>query len=681
MTTTHGRRTARWSTCSYSSSGYDEYGVSDVVTITGWPNNVASHDIVGGGPIITHAVIYVDDANSGPGVGSPADPYKTIQSALDVAVDGDVVLVAHGTYAGVGNINLDFGGVDLTLRSKSGPHVTIIDLEGSSGGGVAFVSGETRAAVLEGFTIRGGGGGSGGGIYVLGSSPTIRHCVVEDNIATDGGGAHFDPGSDPFLEFVLFEGNSAAGDGGAIYCEDAQFTCANCTLTGNTAVGSGGGIYATSGSLAQVSDTIVWGNAAGAGHEIGLGTTADPSTLTVRYSDLEGGAGEADVEAGCTLDVDGTDLDSDPLFVAGLLHDVYLSQTAAGQGATSPCVDAGSAAAAALGADALTTRTDGAGDAGTVDLGYHTVYPLYITDVAWDQVGTEVDLEFTTMAGGDYVVEAADTDAYDDGLVYTTIATVLGAAQGTTAVSDDVGASPLANAFRFYRVRRTDLDAMSWQTAGVFELPINAAVTSTYFISVPLIPDPDHASVAAVFGEGAARQIVRTNVTVSDLDESNGAISRMRNASGTYSVLAGSAFSIEPGVGYDLYVGLGFQTQFVLRLTGYVPEGPITVPLTKVNNQATRWLGYSLPRPIKLSALGLVEAVTPTWAPSNKVRLLPAGSPGWFTYTYDPGTSTWSPSDPDLVPGMGIVFLRAGFNNLVDELVMPTWYLYPPNTW
>ena len=37
----------------YSSSGLDEYGVSSLVTITGWPNNVVSHDIVGGGPINT----------------------------------------------------------------------------------------------------------------------------------------------------------------------------------------------------------------------------------------------------------------------------------------------------------------------------------------------------------------------------------------------------------------------------------------------------------------------------------------------------------------------------------------------------------------------------------------------------------------------------------------------------
>ncbi len=36
-----------------SSSGYDEYGVSEPVAIIDWPNKAITHDIVGGGPIVT----------------------------------------------------------------------------------------------------------------------------------------------------------------------------------------------------------------------------------------------------------------------------------------------------------------------------------------------------------------------------------------------------------------------------------------------------------------------------------------------------------------------------------------------------------------------------------------------------------------------------------------------------
>jgi hypothetical protein len=41
----------------YSFSGADEYGVSDLVSIVSWPNNSpVSHDIIGGGPIVTQPV-------------------------------------------------------------------------------------------------------------------------------------------------------------------------------------------------------------------------------------------------------------------------------------------------------------------------------------------------------------------------------------------------------------------------------------------------------------------------------------------------------------------------------------------------------------------------------------------------------------------------------------------------
>ena len=43
----------------------------------------------------------------------------------------------------------------------------------------------------------------------------------------------------------------------------------------------------------------------------------------------------------------------------------------AGQGADSPCIDAGVVTAAAVGLDERTTRTDGVVDTGLLDLGFH----------------------------------------------------------------------------------------------------------------------------------------------------------------------------------------------------------------------------------------------------------------------------------------------------------------------
>ena len=62
-------------------------------------------------------------------------------------------------------------------------------------------------------------------------------------------------------------------------------------------------------------------------------------------------------------------INADPCFVGD--GDYFLSQVAAGQLVTSPCVDAGSDNASVLDMNGYTTRTDGNTDSGIVDMGYH----------------------------------------------------------------------------------------------------------------------------------------------------------------------------------------------------------------------------------------------------------------------------------------------------------------------
>jgi len=107
-------------------------------------------------------------------------------------------------------------------------------------------------------------------------------------------------------------------------------------------------------------------------YEITNGTGA----IAVSYSNVRGGyAGTGNIDA-------------DPLFVTGPDGAYYLSQTAAGQGADSPCLNAGSAAAADMCFESdggpvclaeFTTRTDQVLDSGTVDMGYHYVAQWYST--------------------------------------------------------------------------------------------------------------------------------------------------------------------------------------------------------------------------------------------------------------------------------------------------------------
>ena len=80
-----------------------------------------------------HAQTYVDDDNCpGPGDGSVGDPYCSIQTAIDNALDGDEIVVAPGIYVE----SLNFLGKAITVASTDpiDPNVvatTIIDGTGA----------------------------------------------------------------------------------------------------------------------------------------------------------------------------------------------------------------------------------------------------------------------------------------------------------------------------------------------------------------------------------------------------------------------------------------------------------------------------------------------------------------------------------------------------------------------
>lgn len=200
------------------------------------------------------------------------EDFTNIQSALNSVAGGGLhtIIVRDGTYTGANNKDLDFGGKAITLRSDNGAPNCIIDCE-NSGRGFYFHSGETSAAIVDGFAITGGNTSPGGAIFCTNaSSPTIANCIITGNSGgQDGGGICCYGGSSPTVTNCIISGNSANYGGGIEATgAGASPSIVNCTITENIAAVNGGAIECFSSAAPQFSNSILWGNSAPNGTQI-----------------------------------------------------------------------------------------------------------------------------------------------------------------------------------------------------------------------------------------------------------------------------------------------------------------------------------------------------------------------------------------------------------------------------
>jgi hypothetical protein len=182
--------------------------------------------------------IYVDANSTG--------DYPTIQAAINVAIDGDEVVLMPGTYTGDGNRDIDFQGKAITVRSENGAANCIIDCEGSEEDrhqGFRFISGEDANSILDGLTVTGGYAFIGGGIYCDNSSPTIHNCRIINNHAGNAGGGMSCWESGPIISQCVFHGNWVGHRGDAISLSYSTPTIKHCTMTENKMYGQSECIY------------------------------------------------------------------------------------------------------------------------------------------------------------------------------------------------------------------------------------------------------------------------------------------------------------------------------------------------------------------------------------------------------------------------------------------------------
>jgi parallel beta-helix repeat protein len=215
----------------------------------------------------------------------PTD-HQTIQKAIDMAANGDEIVVSPGRCMEC----INFKGKAITVRSTDPADRTVVAatiIHGKQQNSVVtFTEGEKETSILSGFTITNGYSNAitasgdrktlpGGGVCCYNSSPTLAGNVINDNSAQYCGGGVWCFNSSPTLIGNTITNNRAFSGGGIFCTESSSPTVANNTITGNTSLMEGGGISCLASSPALTSN-IISGNVSISGGGIYCGNSSSP---------------------------------------------------------------------------------------------------------------------------------------------------------------------------------------------------------------------------------------------------------------------------------------------------------------------------------------------------------------------------------------------------------------------
>jgi hypothetical protein len=407
-----------------------------------------------------------------------------------LVVTADSAVVNNDVF--VGNISTTMGGgIYSTASTSYGALPTFSNnviignrAHNKQGGGIVFYSNynpqppvrvNVEGNVIVGnraFFNRGGGFALATGSYVNYNAGKL---VMADNFvaynrARSGGGVDLTllGYSDYYqisLNNNLIVGNVVPGIGGGLAMQGAGVFdgyVRGSTIAGNTAAPAlGGGFAAVSSTplspASVLSDLIVWANPGGDT----LGQATDRSVYS-NTGTLLAGAG---------------DISSNPAFVSGPLGDYYLRQSDP-NGPDSPSVNAGSATAAGLAEDSMTTRKDLALDTGLADQGYH--YPPAGTNSPQTVSLARLDPSSGDFMGNDWVLLRGN--GFDPGAVATFdgVPATHSIYQSPTRLL----AQPAAHAQALVNVRVTDPDATFSELAGAYRFLDNEPPVWTLTVGV-----------------------------------------------------------------------------------------------------------------------------------------------------------------------------------------------------
>jgi hypothetical protein len=219
--------------------------------------------------------------------GPPTCDYSDVQSAVDSAIEGDIIKVAAGTYSGVstvGNIKQQVyitksitirGGYDTSFSEPPDPIHNLTILDAQYLGRVFCMIGDIYITI-DGLHIIGGdafaaeanadgrqccsygstqGYYDGGGIAANGAAITLTRTTIAGNRARDGAGLFLLLGEGAFADNTVIQ-NLGRG----LYAGGS-----NVLLVGNRIIQNQGGGLAIEGPFAEIKDNTVIGNYEGSG--------------------------------------------------------------------------------------------------------------------------------------------------------------------------------------------------------------------------------------------------------------------------------------------------------------------------------------------------------------------------------------------------------------------------------